>query len=57
MPMPEGWGTLGPFRIPQKLKDAFKEIYKGKVEERVISMIHNDVILVKPDFDKEEKPT
>ena len=54
MPMPEGWGTLGPFRIPQKLKDAFKEIYKGKVEERIISMIHSEVILAKPDFDKEE---
>ena len=54
MPLPEGWGTLGPFRVPKKLKDAFKELYKGKVEERVIKIVQEDVEKTVPDWNKEE---
>lgn len=55
MPLPEGWGTLGPFRLPQKLKDAFKEIYKGKVEEHMVEMIQTDIEQKVPGFGKEEE--
>ena len=55
MPMPEGWGTLGPFRLPQKLKDAFKEIYKGKVEEHMIELIQTDVQQKVPDWNSDEQ--
>jgi non-homologous end joining protein Ku len=54
MPLPEGWGTLGPFRLPQKLKDAFKEIYKGKVEEHMVEMIQTDIEQKVPDWNKEK---
>ena len=54
MPLPEGWGTLGPVRLPKKLKDKFKELYKGKVEEKVVQMIQTDVKANVPDWDKEE---
>ena len=53
--MPEGWGTLGPFRLPQKLKDAFKEIYKGKVEEHMIELIQTDVQQKVPDWNSDEQ--
>ena len=52
--MPDGWGTLGPFRIPLKLKNAFKDLYKGKVEEKVTQMIQNDVKSNVPDWKDEE---
>jgi hypothetical protein len=52
MPLPEGWGTLGPFRLPQKLKDAFKELYKGKVEERMVEMIQADIEQKSPGLEK-----
>lgn len=55
MPLPEGWGTLGPFRLPQKLKDAFKEIYKGKVEERMVEMIQTDIEQRAPILNKGDK--
>jgi methionine synthase II (cobalamin-independent) len=54
MPMPEGWGTLGPFRLPEKLKKAFKELYKGKVEERMVEMIQTDIEKKVPDWNKEK---
>jgi hypothetical protein len=54
MPQPEGWGTLGPFRLPQKLKDAFKKIYKRKVEERMVEMIKTDVEKTDPGWNREE---
>jgi hypothetical protein len=54
MPLPEGWATLGPFRIQQKLKDAFKKLYKGKVEDQMVKMIQADVEKTVPDWNKEE---
>ena len=55
--MPEGWGTLGPFRIPAKLKEVFKDLHKGKVEEQVVKMIQTDVEKKVPDWDKDEELT
>lgn len=55
MPLPEGWGTLGPFRLPQKLKNAFKEIYKGNVEKHMVEMVKTDVEKTVPDWDKVEE--
>jgi len=55
MSMPEGWGTLGPFRLPQKLKDVFKEIYKGKVEEHMVKLIQTDVEQNVPNWNMEKK--
>jgi hypothetical protein len=52
MPLPKNWGTLGPFRLPQNLKDVFKEIYKGKVEEHIVEMIQSDVEKTVPDWNK-----
>jgi len=54
MSLPAVLGTLGPFRLPKKLKDAFKEKYKGKVEEHMVEMIQNDVEKTVPDWNKEE---
>lgn len=54
MPMPEGYGTLGPIRILQKLKDAFKEKHKGKVEDRIVEMVQTDVETTVPDWNKED---
>ena len=51
--MPVGWGTLGPFRLPEKLKNAFKELYKGKVEERMVEMIQTDLEQKVPGFNKD----
>ena len=53
MPLPDGWGTLGPFRIPKKLKDAFKELYKGEVEDHVVKMVQEDVEKTVPDWNEE----
>ena len=53
MPMPPEWGTLGPFRLPRKLKDIFKEIYKGKVEEHMVEMVQKDVEQTVPDWNKD----
>jgi hypothetical protein len=54
MPFPEGCGTLGPIRLSKKLKDAFKELYKGKVEERIVQHIHDDVKRNFPDWKDED---
>lgn len=56
MSLPEGLGTLGPFRLSRKLKDAFKNLYKGKVEEHMIEMIQKDVEAKVPDWNKESVP-
>jgi hypothetical protein len=53
MPLPEGWATLGPVHLLKKLKDAFKDHYKGKVEERIVEMIQKDVEQNVPDWNKE----
>jgi len=52
MGLPEGWGTLGPFRLPEKLKTAFKDLYKGKVEDQMVKMIQEDVEKTVPDWNK-----
>jgi len=54
MPLPDEWGTLGPVRILKKLKDAFKELHKGKVEEHIVKMVQEDVEKTVPDWDKGE---
>jgi len=57
MSLPAGLGTLGPFRLPKRLKDAFKELYKGKVEEHMVEMIQTDVEKTVPDWNKEDGVT
>ena len=54
MSLPAGLGTLGPFRLPKKLKDAFKELYKGKVEEHMVEMIQNDVETTVPGWNEDD---
>jgi hypothetical protein len=53
MSLPAGVGTLGPFRLSKKLKDAYKKLHKGKVEEHMVKMIQKDVEKTVPDWNKE----
>lgn len=52
MPIMDGWGTLGPFYLPKKLKEAFKDLYKGKIEERLGELVKSDVEKINPNWDK-----
>jgi hypothetical protein len=57
MSLPAGLGTLGPFRLPKKLKDIYKSIHKGKVEEHMVEMIQNDVEKTVPGWNKDDGVT